>query len=87
MTPFIFIKPGMLIDVGRIVAVMPARSEPIKRFIRVTNAGRVLNMQHGYPRRTVILLESGQLVYSSLTVDQLRDALLQKAEVVDVEPD
>jgi regulator of extracellular matrix RemA (YlzA/DUF370 family) len=87
MAPFLYIQPGLLLDTARIVAVMPSRSEPVKRFIRVTSPGRVLNLQHGYSRRSVILLENGQLVYSSLRVEQLRDVLATLMEVIDVQPD
>lgn len=87
MAPFLYIQPGLLIDTARIVAVMPSRSEPIKRFIRVTSAGRVLNVQLGYSRRSVILLESGQLLYTSLPVEQLRELLGAVMEVLDAEPD
>lgn len=87
MPPLIAIGDSALIDAGRIVAVVPRRSAPIERLLRQYPPERVLNLTHGYPRRSVIIFEDGTLALISLSTAALRDLLRAHMEVIDGQPD
>lgn len=63
------------VDVERVAAVAPFRSKPIKRLLAAAEAGQVMNLTYGYPRHSVILLDNGYLIITSLTLDELIQAL------------
>lgn len=63
------------VDMDRVAAVAPFRSKPIKRLLDTAEAGQVMNLTYGYPRHSVILLDNGYLIITSLTLDELIQAL------------
>jgi regulator of extracellular matrix RemA (YlzA/DUF370 family) len=75
MEPFLTMGRGGIIDTRRIILVASARSTPIKRLLQTTRPEQVINLTYGYPRESVVVMEGGFLIISSLTVDQFSSIL------------
>jgi len=71
MPRWIQVGSGGVIDADRVVAVANTRSAPVKRWMEAVDPGRILNLTHGYPRRSVVLLDNDCLVLVSLLPDEL----------------
>lgn len=64
--------PGIgYVMINRIVAVAPANSAPIKRFLKLQPADKLLILTGGRRRRSVIVLDSGHVVVTSIRFQQL----------------
>lgn len=64
-----------LIDANRIVAIGTATSAPFRRLVQATPASHVLILTGGRKRQTVVVLDSGHVVITSLRVEQIVDLL------------
>jgi regulator of extracellular matrix RemA (YlzA/DUF370 family) len=84
MARMMVIGRGGAIDIDRVIALMPARSAPVKRLLAQVPQ-QVINMTYGYPRRSVILLDNGYFVLTSLTVAQLVNELKIEERATNVE--
>lgn len=63
------------VAIGRVVALGPWRSAPLKRLVREAEAqGRVLDLTGGQARQSVIVLDSGHVVVSAREVGELQTA-------------
>jgi regulator of extracellular matrix RemA (YlzA/DUF370 family) len=62
---------GGVIDTDRIIAIAQARSAPVKRLVAALQPEQVIYLTYGEPRETVILLENGFLVVTSLPMEAL----------------
>ena len=56
---------------GRLVAVAQIESAPIKRLIQATQPSHVVILTGGRKRQTVLVLDSGHLIVSPLTVAEV----------------
>lgn len=72
---FIKVEGSGLIAVEHIVAVGLVEAAPIKRLIRATEQTLVLT--GGKKRQTAVLLDSGQLIITALTLEQITELLLR----------
>ena len=62
-----------LIALGRIVAVGPAESGGMERLLRATPDNRLVILTGGRKRRSVLVLDSGHVIVTALTVEQIGD--------------
>jgi regulator of extracellular matrix RemA (YlzA/DUF370 family) len=63
-----------LVALGRVVAVGPSDSGGMERLLRATPDDRLIILTGGRKRRSVLVLDSGHLVVTALTVDQIGNA-------------
>jgi regulator of extracellular matrix RemA (YlzA/DUF370 family) len=64
--------PGQgFVMIQRIVAVAPATSTPIKRFLKLQSADKLLLLTGGKRRQSIIVLDSGHVLITSLGFQQL----------------
>lgn len=75
MPRMLILGRGGAVDANRVVAIVPARSAPVKRLLEAAGPGRVLNMTYGYPRQAVLLFDNGYLAVVSRTVEELTRAV------------
>lgn len=75
MPRMISLGRGGAVDMDRVIAIAPFKSKPIKRLLDAAGSGKVVNMTYGYPCHTVILLDGGYLVVTSLTMNELMRVL------------
>ena len=72
---FIKVENNGLIAVEHIVAVGLVDAAPVKRLVRGTEQALVLT--GGKKRQTAVLLDSGQLIVTALTLEQMTELLLR----------
>lgn len=69
---FINIGYGNMISSDRIVAVVSPESAPIKRLVQeARNGGNAVDATHGRKTRSVIIMDSGHVILSSLITETL----------------
>lgn len=69
---FINIGYGNMISSDRIVAVVSPESAPIKRLVQeARDGGNAVDATHGRKTRSVIIMDSGHIVLSSLITETL----------------
>lgn len=64
-----------LVAGGRVVAVGPAESAAMLRLLRVVTADRIVVLTGGRRRRTVLVLDSGHLVVTAMSLDEAAEWL------------
>ena len=78
---------------GKLVAILPPDASPIKALRKeakeagLTPAGRLLDATAGKPTRSVLVMESGHVVLSSLTPETIEKRLLRAIEKPQPEQD
>lgn len=75
MAKILLLGHGGSINMSRVIAIAPAKSDPVRRLVKETEPGKVLNLTYGYPRRSIIILDNGYVVLSSRTPDELARAV------------
>lgn len=75
MARYVFLGKGGLVNADRIVAVSRARSAPVKRLLDAAGPSQVFHLIYGYPRQSVILLDTGHLAVTTLTLEELATLL------------
>lgn len=63
-----------LVALGRVVAVGPADSGGMARLLRTLPDDRIIVLTGGRKRRSVLVLDSGHVVVTALTVEEIRHA-------------
>lgn len=71
MTRFVVLGRGGVIDADRVVAIVRARSAPVKRLLEAAGPSRLINLTYGEPRQSVVLLDNGFLAVVTLAPDAL----------------
>ncbi|NLF78341.1 MAG: DUF370 domain-containing protein [Chloroflexi bacterium] len=71
MTRWIAVGYGGLLDAERVVAAVRARSAPVKRLLDAAGPDQIINLTYGYPRKSVVLLDTGHLALLPLAFDDL----------------
>ena len=73
MTSLINIGFGNMVAAERVVAIVSPESSPIKRIIQEAREGQGTLVDATYGRRTraVLVMDSGHVVWSSLTCEQV----------------
>ncbi|MBX3057910.1 MAG: DUF370 domain-containing protein [Anaerolineae bacterium] len=64
-----------LVAAGRIVAIGLSEAAPMRRLVQQTPASHVIVLTGGQKRQTVLVLDSGHVVITSLTAVELLDLL------------
>ena len=64
-----------MVAAGRIVAIGQVEAAPLRRLVQETPESHVVVLTGGQKRRTVLVLDSGHIVITSLTVAELMDLL------------
>ncbi len=78
---------GNLVSAGRVIAVISPESAPIKRMIQdVREKGLLIDASFGRSTRSVIVMDSGNVILSALTPDVLHQRM-QTEDKNDVEED
>lgn len=85
MTHMVIVGRGGIIDADRVVAIVPARSVPVKRMLRALDPSRVINMTYGFPRGAVLVLDNGSFAIVSQTVEQITQDLSIEERLSDAE--
>jgi len=82
MNPYAPNSPGWLtvdlwgmVSIARIVAVGMTSSAPIRRLLNATPPAKVLILTGGQRRKTVLVLDSGHVVITPLTLQEIANAL------------
>jgi regulator of extracellular matrix RemA (YlzA/DUF370 family) len=63
------------VDTDQITAIASFKSKPVKRLLRAADPAKVLYLNYGYPRQTVLLLHNGYLVVTHLSAQELTDRI------------
>lgn len=72
---------GGSITPERVVMIASLQSEPVKRFVKYTDAKQVVNMTYGYPQRSVIVFDNGMIAITRYSVEELTTAINHGEEV------
>jgi regulator of extracellular matrix RemA (YlzA/DUF370 family) len=64
-----------LVAARRIVAVGQAEAAPIRRLIQETAASHVVILTGGQKRQTVLVMDSGHVVITPLTMEEWRELI------------
>jgi len=83
VTNMISMGEGGSINPARVVLVASLRSAPIKRLVKETEPGRLINLTYGYPQRSVIVFENGFVAITKYEADELAKAIWRGKEVED----
>ena len=63
---------GNLVSASRLIAIVSPESAPIKRIIQdVRERGELIDATYGRRTRAVIIMDSGHVIWSSLTPEAL----------------
>lgn len=69
-----------LVALGRIVAVGPSESGGMERLLRATPDDRLIILTGGRKRRSVLVLDSGHVVVTALTLEQIGNYALRTTD-------
>lgn len=76
---FISIGFGSIVNASKISAVVSPESAPVKRLIAESRQrGTLIDATYGRKTRSVIVMESGQLVLSLITAETIAQRLQQR---------
>ena len=76
---FIWIGFGSIVNASKISAVVSPESAPVKRLIAESRQrGTLIDATYGRKTRSVIVMESGQLVLSLITAETIAQRLNQR---------
>ena len=79
-TKFVSIGFGSIVNASKISAVVSPESAPVKRLIsEARQKGVLIDATYGRKTRSVIIMESGQVVLSLITADTVAQRLNQKS--------
>ena len=72
---------GNMVSAGRVVAVISPDSAPVKRIIQdVREKGLLIDASFGRSTRSVIVMDSGNIVLSALPTDTISARIADKNE-------
>ena len=75
---------GNLVSAGRIISIVSPESAPIKRMVQeVREKGLLIDASFGRSTRSVIIMDSGNVVLSALTADAIAERFAEKTEPED----
>ncbi len=74
------IEADGLVDANRVVAVAHIESAPIRRMIRDLPLSQVVVLTGGQKRQTVLVLDSGHVVITPLTMEEVEGLLKGRSE-------
>ena len=75
---------GNLVSAGRIISIVSPESAPIKRMVQeVREKGLLIDASFGRSTRSVIIMDSGNVVLSALTADAIAELFAEKTEQED----
>ncbi len=63
----------------RIVAVVMVDAAPIRRMLRMLPPEKVVTVTGGRQRKTAVLFDSGHMVITSLTLDEVQQLITEAA--------
>ncbi len=72
---------GNLVSADRIVSIVSPESAPIKRMIQdVREKGLLIGASFGRSTRAVIVADSGNVILSALTCEEIAERIMHNAE-------
>ena len=75
---------GNLVSAGRNISIVSPESAPIKRMVQdVREKGLLIDASFGRSTRSVIIMDSGNVVLSALTADAIAERFAEKIEQED----
>ena len=75
---------GNLVSAGRIISIVSPESAPIKRMVQdVREKGLLIDASFGRSTRSVIIMDSGNVVLSALTADAIAERFAEMIEQED----
>ena len=75
---------GSFVSAERLVSVLSPDSAPIKRMVQdVREKGLLIDASFGRSTRSVIIMDSGNVVLSALTADAIAERFAEKIEQED----
>lgn len=80
-TNVILMGEGGGINPARVILVASMKSAPVKRFVKHTDPGKVINMTYGYPQRSIVVMDTGTVIITCYDVYELTHAIRQGKEV------
>lgn len=81
MNYMISMGDGGSINCDRVILVASMSSAPIKRFVKDTEPGKLVNLTYGFPQRSIIVFDNGTVAITSCPVNKLDFAIRTKTEV------
>ena len=78
--PWLWLADEGWVPRRRIVAICWVESAPIRRLLAQTEATRIVTMTGGRRRQSVVILDSGHLLVTALTLRQWREQLFISGE-------
>ena len=83
---FISIGFGSVINANKVVAIISPESAPIKRMISESRQkGTLIDATYGRKTRSVVVMDSGQVVLSLITPDTITARMQQRNGVLENE--
>ena len=83
---FISIGFGSVINANKVVAIISPESAPIKRMITESRQkGTLIDATYGRKTRSVVVMDSGQIVLSLITPDTITSRMQQRNGVLENE--
>ncbi len=71
-----------VVQIERVVAVAPVESAPMKRLLAALPLEKIVVLTGGRRRRSVLVLDSGHVVVTALSVAEVEAALRKACEVL-----
>ncbi len=85
---FISIGFGSLVNIDRVVAVVKSDTLPSRRLINdARDSGRLLDATCGRKTRSIVIVDSNQVILCGLNTDTIAARLNLQADVKEVEDD
>ena len=79
---------GNMVAAGRVIAVISPDSAPVKRVIQdVRDRGLLIDASFGRSTKSVIDMDSGNIVLSALPTETISARLAEKADKIEQEAD
>ena len=86
MANMILLGEGGSINPERVTMVASAKSAPIKRLLKTIEPHRVIDLTYGYPRESVLVMDTGMLAITSYPIEKITYAIRIGKEVNPDEP-
>lgn len=81
MPNMITLGEGGSINPERVILVASMASAPVKRFVKHTDPANLVNLTYGYPRRSVVVFDTGVVAITSYEPERLALAVRYGKEI------
>jgi len=80
MPDMLLLGRGGAINAERVTAVASAKSDPIRRLLKMLPPPQIIDLTYGFPRQSVIILDNGFVALSSRTPEELARVLHRRED-------